>query len=417
MKIKIIKTARGNTGINCDKYNYRKDRTLTSEDISWRCVVKKCLASLKSCNEMKTLKSKSGTHNHLPAEDASPQVDKPQLTTSTAQTAQTQTPSATPNTPSTSYQTPEMSYTPSLTETLSPYVQLTPVTPKHACLETENQHLRQRVAELEYMIDALTNKAIDLEKELLKMRTTSVASTEISTQTDPYDCNSQLMKSICTQTQPLVLCPAVDQETQTESVLTTTTSSCNRQEGSTQTDSKEQHNTTLQVDLQFASIKTRQNQMESLLKDIQNQLYLLNNKISIALNPSKTTSPSAKYFSSTAEKNSSVKDINQYSVSLQVAKSKFAQNFTENEMQPHTYSLNSKTPPKSDSSASSIQNKNKKLKITPPLNAVIRTDNQSLEDFYDKNIEFFKNLNNPILVQNVKSNHFLENTMTSKEIT
>lgn len=86
-------------------------------------------------------------------------------------------------------------------------------------------------------------------------------------------------------------------------------------------------------------------------------------------------------------------------------------------MQPHTYSHSSEIPQQSDSSGSSIQNKNKKLKITPPLNAVIRTNNQSLEDFYEKNIEFFKNLNKPTPAQNEKPNHFLENTLTSKEIT
>lgn len=192
---------------------------------------------------MKTCKSKSGTHNHPPAGNVSPQVDKPPLNTSTARTAPTQTPPVTLNT---GYRTPEMSNTPSLTETLSPYVQLTPAPPKHACLETENQHLRQRVAELDYMIDALTNKAIDLEKELLKIKTPSLASTEIATQTDPYDCNFQLMKSICTQTQPLGLCPVVDQETQEESALMTTTSPCNRQDEPTQTDN------TLQVDYQLA---------------------------------------------------------------------------------------------------------------------------------------------------------------------
>lgn len=64
MSLKTITTARGNVAIQYKNFNYRKDRTLASGDVSWRCVSRKCTAALKTSNDLKTLRSKSGLHNH-----------------------------------------------------------------------------------------------------------------------------------------------------------------------------------------------------------------------------------------------------------------------------------------------------------------------------------------------------------------
>lgn len=158
--IKVTTTARGNVAIQYKNYIFRKDRTLANGEVNWRCLTRTCTASLKTSNDFKTLRSKAGVHNHpspSTSTTASPAASPP----ATPTPDHTDTASSDLGTP-----TP----TPSLTELLSPYTTITPAPPKYTCLEEENTYLRQRVAELTFETDALTNKTIELEKQLIEAR-------------------------------------------------------------------------------------------------------------------------------------------------------------------------------------------------------------------------------------------------------
>lgn len=192
MILKTIKTSRGNLGVNYENFNYRKDRSLTTGEVKWRCLNRLCPASIKTCSAIKKVKGTFGVHNHPPpAPTSTGKISAPSTPAHTNQSA--------PQTPtsdiSTSSQRSDLTETPSLTELLSPYTTIIPVAAKFDCPNEENQHLRQRVAELEYMTEALTNKSIDLEKELIQLKTpmsdTSVermfdVAAAVSTQTDPF---------------------------------------------------------------------------------------------------------------------------------------------------------------------------------------------------------------------------------------
>lgn len=207
MSLKTTKTSRGNLAVQYENFNFRKDRTLSTGDVNWRCLDRKCTASLKTCASVKKLLSKSGHHNHTPPVNSSPATKQSPVTP-------TQTPPAVPQTPTTDTST-RATETPSLTELLSPYTTLTPAPPKYQDQEAENQYLRQRLAELEYMTEALTNKAIDLEKELLQLRNPQeerLSKTPLQTE------NMQLL--IDQDTPPITL-TSLDQETQTDQVKPT----------------------------------------------------------------------------------------------------------------------------------------------------------------------------------------------------
>lgn len=71
--------------------------------------------------------------------------------------------------PSDTALTPPEHQTPSLTELISPYVTLNPEPPKFINIEDENAYLRQRIAELVYTNNALTDKLISLEKDKMQL--------------------------------------------------------------------------------------------------------------------------------------------------------------------------------------------------------------------------------------------------------
>lgn len=167
MKINKIKTAKGKEGIEVNTFRYRKDKLLvTTGEVSWRCTFKNCSASLKTNSAVTLVRTKPTTHNHEPPNSetpSSPSTSEP--STPTSLTPSLQTPRFTSTLDVTD--TPSQNSQPlSLTELLSPYTTLTPVPPRFSQQEEENQHLRQRVAELIYTNEALTDKLISLEKEI-----------------------------------------------------------------------------------------------------------------------------------------------------------------------------------------------------------------------------------------------------------
>lgn len=171
-----IKTAKNKDGIEIDKYRYRKDHTLASGEISWRCTNRKCSSSLKTNHAITTVTSKPSSHNHKPPENdvsvpSSPSISEP--STPTSETSSQQTPTW-PTTDSKSTSTEEAAsleeQPPSLTELLSPYVTLTPDPPKFQKLEEENAYLRQRIAELTYTNESLTDRLILLEEDAIKLK-------------------------------------------------------------------------------------------------------------------------------------------------------------------------------------------------------------------------------------------------------
>lgn len=159
-KINQIKTAKGRDGIEINSFRYRKDKVLVTGDISWRCTNSKCPASLKTNKTLTSIKSKPTDHNHDPPDiniPSSPSVSEPPTPTS---------PSPTPSTPTAEAAADPT--TPSLTQLLSPYVTLTPEPPQFTQLDKENDFLRRKVAELNYTNSALTDRLIEVEKQLLK---------------------------------------------------------------------------------------------------------------------------------------------------------------------------------------------------------------------------------------------------------
>lgn len=68
----IFKMTKVNKGINYEHFKYRKHSPFAGGEMSFRCMEKQCLASLRTCANIKAVKSISGVHNH-PA----PVVDSP----------------------------------------------------------------------------------------------------------------------------------------------------------------------------------------------------------------------------------------------------------------------------------------------------------------------------------------------------
>lgn len=147
LRVKTFKTTKENTGIIHKAFNYRKSNTLANCDINWRCISKTCSASLKTCGSIKTIKIKSGSHNH-----SAPATDPSLPSVATTPSYHSQTTKTTPSNDSISSQSSETlsdaAASPSLTELVSPYMTITPVPPTYLCKEKENEHLRQRVAEI-----------------------------------------------------------------------------------------------------------------------------------------------------------------------------------------------------------------------------------------------------------------------------
>ncbi|KAG8313156.1 hypothetical protein J6590_006713 [Homalodisca vitripennis] len=162
-KINKIKTAKGKDGIAINDFRYGKDKTLVSGEISWRCTNRNCSASLRTDSAVTCVKQTHSEHNHNPADKyipSSPLFSEPSTPTPLTPEPQTLTPETAT--------LPEMD-PPSLTELLSPYVTLTPEPPKFPQLDEENKYLRQKLAELKYTNQALTDRLIDVEKRLLKL--------------------------------------------------------------------------------------------------------------------------------------------------------------------------------------------------------------------------------------------------------
>lgn len=176
MKIVKIKTAKGKEGIEIDKFRYRKDKTLATGEINRRCTIRGCASSVKRNHAVSAVKNKPSSHNHKPPDSdastfSSPSTSEPAIPN--AQTPSQETPFRSTS-DSMSTDTSEASslevHTPSLKELLSPHVTLTPNPPKFLQLEEENAYLRQRVAELTFMNEALTDKLISVEKENITLK-------------------------------------------------------------------------------------------------------------------------------------------------------------------------------------------------------------------------------------------------------
>lgn len=179
-----IKTCKGKEGIQVNTFQYRKDKTLVSGEIVWRCVKYKCSASLKTNNAVTSLKSKPMPHSHDPPE-----------TPSSPYSSEPSTPSL-PNTPlhlpysprrdlcEAASETPR----PSLTELLSPYTTITPEPPTFSQLDEENAYLRQRVAELVYTNKALTDRLITAETQIMELKNGAarVTTTSTASQTEVF---------------------------------------------------------------------------------------------------------------------------------------------------------------------------------------------------------------------------------------
>lgn len=165
MKITKIKTSRGKEGIEVRNYKYRKDKTLVTGEISWRCLSRTCSASLKTNHAVTVVKSSPPQHNHDPPS----LLSSPLTSTPTSQSSSTYTP---PASLTDSSEIISECHIQSLTELLSPYTTLIPEPPKFAKLEEENTYLRQRIAELMYTNKALTDKLISLETEIIRINDT-----------------------------------------------------------------------------------------------------------------------------------------------------------------------------------------------------------------------------------------------------
>lgn len=168
MKIIKIKTSRGRDGIEVNLFKYRKDKTLASGEISWRCLERKCSASLRTNNAVTALSSKltPDLHNH------EPQTSNSEPSTPTSQTVSLLTPTRSISDSADTLLPTSEDQTPSLTEILSPYTTITPEPPKFAKLDEENNYLRRRVAELVYTNEALTDRLISLEKQIIDLNST-----------------------------------------------------------------------------------------------------------------------------------------------------------------------------------------------------------------------------------------------------
>jgi hypothetical protein len=64
MEWSISETNRGKKSLLYDGFTYRIDSLLKSGDISWRCTLKTCKASLRTDGESKLLISANTEHNH-----------------------------------------------------------------------------------------------------------------------------------------------------------------------------------------------------------------------------------------------------------------------------------------------------------------------------------------------------------------
>lgn len=201
MKIIKIKTSRGKDGIEVNLFKYRKDKTMANGEISWRCLDRKCSASLKTNNAVTAVTSKytPGLHNHEPQTPSEP-------STPTSQTSSLLTPTRSIS-DSADILVPSPAQTPSLSELLSPYTTITPEPPKFPNLYEENNYLRQRVAELVYTNEALTDRLISLEKQIIELNDTirdtsnTTISTEIQTDETKELDDTTKSKSVSTNVQ------------------------------------------------------------------------------------------------------------------------------------------------------------------------------------------------------------------------
>lgn len=182
--MKTYKTNRGNLGLNYEKFSFRKDRTLASGDISWRCTTRKCGATLKTNTAVTVVKLKNGIHNHpepgspTPSPTSTPMTPNRQSVISDKSITPSACPDVTPATPTIPATTaadsdvtpastaagpratPTAPATPATTaagsEPLSPTVNLyTPVLNEPLTLQDENKALREKIKKQERTIHAL----------------------------------------------------------------------------------------------------------------------------------------------------------------------------------------------------------------------------------------------------------------------
>ena len=64
MDVQVIETSKGKKAICFDGFLYRYDKTLKSEDISWRCTDKNCTSRVRTDSSMATILSHKNEHNH-----------------------------------------------------------------------------------------------------------------------------------------------------------------------------------------------------------------------------------------------------------------------------------------------------------------------------------------------------------------
>lgn len=218
--------------IRYNNYKYRESSSVKNGDVVWPCLGKTCKASVRTdktkmaiyvVNELHSgqhpVTIRAGTpnspHQNRRLVVSTPETDKTPLKTngiskhtpSMSQTPSTQEQSHNNISPVSPVITtpgqanladeaiPSMGHdTPTLTELLSPYITLKPVPPTYSKLDEENTYLRQKVAELEYIKTALTDKLITLEGQLAKLnnsKTLNNISTTAS-QTDETYFNTNL---------------------------------------------------------------------------------------------------------------------------------------------------------------------------------------------------------------------------------
>lgn len=139
------------------------------------------------------------------------------------------------------------------------------------------------------------------------------------------------------------------------------------------------HNHSAYVHLQLAQLKSRQDQMEQVINTIKEDLHTpFELKYSAPFDQQTThTNVQSKAFSkphpSPKIKKKENSKNNFFSISLQVAKNKAAENSKAMEYQPPS-NLNSKM----------------KLSKSPPLNAKLRRKDEDYENFFLNNIDFYK---------------------------
>lgn len=238
--LEVVKGGKDRILYNNSKY--REHYSIKSGDIVWRCLGRTCKASIKT-NKEKTaiyeaVDSHSGPHpvTMRPSTPSTPVSlqQKNRLQPHTPIMKSTPLSVETNSVPSGEYYTPNLNNTvhvtskttqntlttltdqneteitpsenqrQSLTELLSPYITLRPEPPTFTNVEEENVYLRQRVAELAYTNNALTDKLISLEKHIMELHETAEQLSTSSLTSMPNDTMENMQTDTTTRKTTLV---------------------------------------------------------------------------------------------------------------------------------------------------------------------------------------------------------------------